>query len=117
MTLHKVTEFYRKLYNVCPNITSKSRTIAIFKSFFKENNVSNTILGTSTIFQCTKLHLSKFSEWWVVSTKQNVNFNIQPAAILVHLFFIKTVFSEVVFHLKLCEHSGCYGPNFIRYIF
>jgi hypothetical protein len=37
MTLHKITEFYAKWFSVCPNITSKFRTIAIFKNFVNEN--------------------------------------------------------------------------------
>jgi hypothetical protein len=34
MTLHNIIEFY---IAVCPNITSKFRTIAMFKSHIKEN--------------------------------------------------------------------------------
>jgi hypothetical protein len=41
MTLHKITEFYTEWYSVCPNITSKFRTIAIFKNYVKQNNDSN----------------------------------------------------------------------------
>jgi hypothetical protein len=31
MTLHKITEFYTEWFSVYPNITSKFRTIVIFK--------------------------------------------------------------------------------------
>jgi hypothetical protein len=41
MTLNKITEFYTELFSVYHNITSKFRTIAIFKSFIKQNNDSN----------------------------------------------------------------------------
>jgi hypothetical protein len=41
MALHKITEFYAEWFNVYPNITSKFRTIAIFKSCVKQNNYSN----------------------------------------------------------------------------
>jgi hypothetical protein len=41
MTLHKITEFYTQLFSVYPNITSKFRTIAIFKNCIKQNNDSN----------------------------------------------------------------------------
>jgi hypothetical protein len=36
MTLHKITEFYTKLFGVCPNITSKFRTTAILKRLSKK---------------------------------------------------------------------------------
>jgi hypothetical protein len=38
MSLHKITEFYTEWFSICPNITSKFHTIAIFKSFVKEND-------------------------------------------------------------------------------
>jgi hypothetical protein len=41
MTLHKITEFYTEWYSVYPNITSKFRTIAIFKNCAKQNNDSD----------------------------------------------------------------------------
>jgi hypothetical protein len=41
MTLHKITEFYTEWFSVYPNITSKIRTIAIFKNRVKQNNDSN----------------------------------------------------------------------------
>jgi hypothetical protein len=41
MTLHKITEFYTELYSVYHNITSKFRTIAIFKNYVKQNDDSN----------------------------------------------------------------------------
>jgi hypothetical protein len=39
-TFHKITEFYTEWCNVYPNITSKFRTIAMFKRFVKQSNVS-----------------------------------------------------------------------------
>jgi hypothetical protein len=41
MTLHKITKFYTEWFSVFPNITSKFRTIAIFKNCVKQNNDSN----------------------------------------------------------------------------
>jgi hypothetical protein len=40
MTLRKITEFYTERFSVYPNITSKFRTIAIFKNCVKQNNDS-----------------------------------------------------------------------------
>jgi hypothetical protein len=41
MTLHKITEFYTELFTVYHNITTKFRTIAIFKNCVKQNDDSN----------------------------------------------------------------------------
>jgi hypothetical protein len=41
MALHKITEFYTEFFSDYPNITSKFRTIAIFKNYVKQNNDSN----------------------------------------------------------------------------
>jgi hypothetical protein len=41
MTLHKITEFYTEWFSVCLKLTSKFRTIAIFKNCVKQNNDSN----------------------------------------------------------------------------
>jgi hypothetical protein len=41
MALQKITEFFTEWFSVYPNITSKFRTIAIFKNCFKQNNDSN----------------------------------------------------------------------------
>jgi hypothetical protein len=84
MTLHKITEFYAEWYSTCPNITSKFRTIFIFKSAIKE--ISDLNKGCmSMIIYFTKLHLCKYNGSWVVSIKQNVNFNFQPSR-HVHIF-------------------------------
>jgi hypothetical protein len=42
VALHKITELYNEWFKACPNITSKFRTIAMFKSFVKQNNDSNS---------------------------------------------------------------------------
>jgi hypothetical protein len=39
--MNKITEFYTEWFSVCPNITSKFRTIATLESFLKQNNDSN----------------------------------------------------------------------------
>jgi hypothetical protein len=41
MTMHKITEFYTEWFSVCSNITSKFRTMAIVRSFAKENDDAN----------------------------------------------------------------------------
>jgi hypothetical protein len=41
MTLHKIKEVYTEGFSVYPNITSKFRTLAIFKNCVKQNNDSN----------------------------------------------------------------------------
>jgi hypothetical protein len=44
ITLYKITELCTELFSFRPNVTSKFRTIAIFKRFVKQYNDSN---GTS----------------------------------------------------------------------
>jgi hypothetical protein len=41
MALHKITEFFTKWFSICPSVTSKFRTTAIFKGPVKENNGPN----------------------------------------------------------------------------
>jgi hypothetical protein len=41
MILHKITALYTELFTVYHNITSKFRTIAIFKNCVKQNNDLN----------------------------------------------------------------------------
>jgi hypothetical protein len=90
MALHKITEFYTEWFSVYPSITSKFRTMAIFKNCVKQNNDSNKTFGMSMISYYTKIHLSKCNGSWVVSTKQTMNFNIQTAAMFVFFVFDKS---------------------------
>jgi hypothetical protein len=85
MTLHKITEFYTEWFSVNPNITSKFRTIVIFKNCLKIM-IQIKLIGMSMISYYTRVHLSKCNGSWVVSTKQTMNFNIQTAAMF--LFFV-----------------------------
>jgi hypothetical protein len=55
MTLHKITELYTEWFSVYHNITSKFRSIAIFKNCVNQNNDSNKIYR----YVHTKVHLSK----------------------------------------------------------
>jgi hypothetical protein len=41
------------------------------------------------IFYCTKLHLTNYNGSWVVSIKQNMKFNFQPAAMFVFFVYHK----------------------------
>jgi hypothetical protein len=41
MTSHKITEFYTEWFSAYYYITSKFRTIAMFKNCVKQNNDSN----------------------------------------------------------------------------
>jgi predicted nucleic acid-binding OB-fold protein len=60
MTLYKSTEFYTEWFNVCPNITSKSHTIATPKSFVKQIMIQLKLVRMSANFNCTEFHLSKW---------------------------------------------------------
>jgi hypothetical protein len=45
MTLHKITDSCTEWFRVCPNITLKFRSIAIFKAFIKQSNDLNKIFS------------------------------------------------------------------------
>jgi hypothetical protein len=89
MTLHNITEFYAELFSVYPNITSKFRTIAIFKTASNKIIIQIKLTGMSMISYYTKVHLSTCNGSWVVSTKQTMNCNIQTAAMFVFFVFDK----------------------------
>jgi hypothetical protein len=59
----------------------------------------------------TKVHLSKYNGSWVVSTKQNMNFNIQAAAIFVYFILTKMVLLKVVHPLKIYQYTQFHGPT------
>jgi hypothetical protein len=67
--------------SICPNITSKFRTIVTFKSFVIQRNNSNKscryvhdlLLHTASNFICVCATCS-----WGVCVKPSMNFNIQP---------------------------------------
>jgi hypothetical protein len=63
--------------------------------------IQTKLIGMSMISYYTKVHLSKCNGSWVVSTKQNTNFNIQTAAMFVFFVFGKMVLLKVVHPLKI----------------
>jgi hypothetical protein len=66
MILHKITEIYEEWFGVCSNITSKFCTIAIFKSFVKQNNDSNTTCGyirSLSLYQTSLVQMQRFMSW------------------------------------------------------
>jgi hypothetical protein len=58
MTLHKITESYTESFSVVSNINLKFRTIAIVKTYAKQNNHSNKTCK-SVMFYTIRLRLSK----------------------------------------------------------
>jgi hypothetical protein len=89
MTLYKSTEFYTEWFSVYPNITSKFRTIVLFKNCVNQIINQIKLVGMSMISYKTKVYLSKCNVSWVVSTKQTMIFNIQLAAMFVFFVFDK----------------------------
>jgi hypothetical protein len=63
----------------------------------------------SMISYYTKVHLSKCNGSRVASTKQNMNFNIQTAAMFV--FLTKIVLLKVVHPLKIYQYTKFHGPT------
>jgi hypothetical protein len=88
-TAKNTTEFYTEWFSVCRNIISKFRIIAIFKSLAKQNNDQIKLPDMSIIFNCIKLHLSKCRGSWVVSIKQNINFNFESPSTFMFLVYHK----------------------------
>jgi hypothetical protein len=109
MTLRK--RVLTERFSVCTNKTSKFRTIATFKSFVKQNNDSDELMGISMTFQCTKLHSSKYSGSSVVSIKQNANINFQSPSTFVFLVSHKNVLLKVAHNFKIYQHTICHGPT------
>jgi hypothetical protein len=55
--------------------------------------------------------VSKFNGSWVVSTKQNINFNIQTAAMFAFFVFDKNCLLKVVYPLKIYQYTKFHGPT------
>jgi hypothetical protein len=55
----------------------------------------------------TKVHLFKCSGSWIVSTKQNMNFNIQTAAMFVFFVFDK----NGLIKMKIYQYTKFHGPT------
>jgi hypothetical protein len=85
MKLQKITEFYTEWFSICPITASKISTIATFKSFIKQNNDSNRLVGMSMIFYCAKLHLSKCKRFITRLHKIKYEFQLSTAH-HVHVF-------------------------------
>jgi hypothetical protein len=61
----------------------------------------------------TKVNFSKCNGSWVVSTKQNMNFNIQTAAMFVFFYFDKMILLKVVHPLTIYQFTKFHGPTMI----
>jgi hypothetical protein len=59
----------------------------------------------------TEVHLSKCNSSRVVSTKLNLNFNIQLATMFVFFVFDKMVPLKVVHPLKIYQYAKFHGPT------
>jgi hypothetical protein len=105
MSLHKITEFYTEWFSVYPNITSNFATSPYLKT------ASNKIMIQIKLIGMTKVHLSKCNGSRVVSTKQNMNFNIQTAVIFVFLFLTKIVLLKVLHPLKTYQYTKFHDPT------
>jgi hypothetical protein len=65
------------------------------------------LLGMTTIFHCTNLHLPKFNGSWVVAIKQNVQFIFQPPTMFIFFPPSKVIFLKVVHPLKIYQTKNC----------
>jgi hypothetical protein len=72
------------------------------------------LVGTSMIFNFSKLRFSKCNGPWVVSIQQNVNFKFQPPAMLVFFVFRKVVLLKVVHPFYVYQYTTFHGPTLTR---
>jgi hypothetical protein len=56
---YKIAEVYTEFFSACINLTTKFRTIVIFKSFVKQKAILVKHLSMPMTFYYTKLHFSK----------------------------------------------------------
>jgi hypothetical protein len=98
----------RKQSSLVPTSPQKFATTAMFKCFVKQNNDSDRTVGMSTIFYYTTLHLSDngCNGLWVVSIKQNINYNIQPPSKFVLLVYHK---NDLIKSLSSFEDVSAYN--------
>jgi hypothetical protein len=111
MALHKITEHYRKWFSIYPNITSKFRTITIFKNCVKQNNYINKtyrhvhdLLLPKFICICATVHeLSPQNKIWILTFKR------PPCSYF--LFLTKMVLLKVAHPLKIYQYTKFHGPT------
>jgi hypothetical protein len=62
-------------------------------------------------FNCTKLHLHKYTSTRLVSLKQNMNFNFHPATTFVFLFLTKNVLFKIIHPFKIYQRTKLHGSK------
>jgi hypothetical protein len=93
-------------FNLCPNITSTFRTLALFKRFVEEdNNWKKNLYACLWSFAAANL----ISGSWVVSIKQNTNLNFQAPLIVTPV--TKMFLLKVVHLLKVYQHAQLHWPT------
>jgi hypothetical protein len=117
MTLHKITKFYTELFSAFPNINSKFRIIAIFRSFVKQNSDSNKtcmyvhdrlLYQQTSFFKCDVL--------WVLSIK-NMIFKIQPpSTFVISFFFTEVALLKVIHTLDTYQHTRFHDLTLIEFL-
>jgi hypothetical protein len=97
MKSHKMTKFCIEWFSFCPNLTSKFSTTVLFKSFVKQNNLSNKT--------CIHVHeYLLFQTWftwvqWFVSCLYKTKYLLQlSTALQIHIlgFSQKMIFEKQV---------------------
>jgi hypothetical protein len=104
MVLHNITEFYTEWFSFCPYITSKFRTIVIFKSFAKQNNDSNETCRNVHDILLSHTSLVYVQRFMSSLHKTYVNFH-SSCPPLSHIWFLtKMILINAV-------HLSAYGPT------
>jgi hypothetical protein len=116
MTSHKITECYTEWFSVCPNITSKFHTIAVFKIFIKLNiDWNKTLRYVHDLLLC---QISFAQVHWFMTclhkTKYTINCIFQNRPPRPYFwFFIKTVSLKVATQLRTYQHTKFRSPTLI----
>jgi hypothetical protein len=110
---YDIAQNYRILHRVVQRLSQHNlKNFApspYLKTASNKRMIQIKLIGMSMISYYTKVHLSKCNSSWVVSTKQNTNFNIQtPCSYF--LFLTKMVLLKVVHPLKIYQYTKFHGP-------
>jgi hypothetical protein len=70
----------------------------------------------STISYCIKLHLFKCNDSWIVSIKQNMNFDFQPCSTYVLFLFCTKIVLLKVNHLQIYQHIKFNVPRWLAHV-
>jgi hypothetical protein len=82
---------------------------------YKYSRCTNLWVGKLIVTQLVN-NFPDVNRTWVVSIKQNINFNIQPPSILIFLVFTKIFLLQVI-PFKMYQHADCWLAVYFTTLF